>query len=99
MSNNLTAIIPVLQDAANMVARELTGFIPACFRNTSAARAAWNQVVNYPIVPAFTAQNVTPSNVSPAGADVVQGAGNIVMNNLRKTSWNFTGEEQRALSN
>jgi P22 coat protein - gene protein 5 len=99
MANNLTAIIPVLQDAANMVARELTGFIPASFRNTSAARAAWNQTVNYPIVPAFTAQAVTPANVSPSGTDVIQGAGSIVMNNLRKTSWNFTGEEQRALAN
>jgi len=99
MANTLTAILPILQDSANMIARELVGFIPACFRNVSAARAGLNQTVNYPIVPSLTAQNITPANVSPPGADVVQQAGSIVMSNMRKVSWNWTGEERRALNN
>ena len=99
MTNNLNAIIPILQDSANMIARELVGFIPGSFKNTSAARAGWNQTVNYPVVPALAAQNVVPANVPPAGTDITQGAGAIVMSNLRKVSWNWVGEERRALEN
>src|SRR5215831_2621498 len=99
MANTLTAILPVLQDAANTVARELVGFIPAVYRNVSANRAGYNQTINYPVVPAFATSSVTPAATPPAGTDVIQGAGSIVMNQLRKTSWNFTGEEQRGLMN
>src|ERR1051325_8416617 len=97
MANTLTAIIPVLQDSANMIGRELVGFIPACYKNISASRAGYNQTVNYPIVPTLAAANVTPAATAPAGADIVQQAGSIVMDNLRKVSWNWTGEEQQAL--
>lgn len=99
MANTLTAIIPTLQDAANVVGRELVGFIPACFKNSSASRAGYNQTVNYPIVPSLSAAAVTPTNVSASGTDITQQAGSIVMDNLRKVSWNWTGEERRALSN
>lgn len=99
MSNTLTAILPVLQDAANIVGREQVGFIMACYKNISANRAAYNQTVNYPIVPTLASANVTPAATPPAGTDIVQGAGSIVMNTLKKVSWNWTGEEQRSLEN
>lgn len=99
MSNTLTAIIPTLQDAATVVGRELVGFIPACFKNNSAKRAGYNQTVNYPIVPTLAAGAVTPANVSPGGTDIVQAADSIVMDQLRRVSWNWTGEERRALEN
>jgi len=99
MANTLTAIIPILQDSANMIGRELVGFIPACYKNASAARAGFNQVVNYPIVPSLSAAAVTPAATAPAGTDIVQQAGSITMNNLRKVSWNWTGEERTALNN
>jgi hypothetical protein len=99
MANTLTAILPILQDSANIVGRELVGFIPACFKNASAARAGFNQTVNYSIVPTLAAAAVTPAATAPAGADIIQQAGSIVMDKLRKVSWNWTGEERRALSN
>jgi hypothetical protein len=99
MSNTLTAIIPTLQTAANTVGRELVGFIPASYKNASAARAGYNQTVNYPIVPTLSAAAVTPAATPPAGTDITQQAGSIVMDNLRKVSWNWTGEERRALMN
>jgi hypothetical protein len=99
MANTLTAIIPTLQDSANMIGRELVGFIPASYKNTSASRAGFNQTINYPIVPTLTAAAVAPAATPPAGTDIVQGAGSITMNNLRKVSWNWTGEERRALEN
>ncbi len=99
MANTLTAIIPTLQDSANMIGRELTGFIPACYKNTSATRAGYNQTINYPIVPTLSAAAVTPAATAPAGTDIIQDAGTIIMDNLRKVSWNWTGEEGRALMN
>lgn len=99
MSNTLTAILPILQDAAKIVGREQVGFITACYRNISAARAGLNQTVNYPIVPALSDAAVAPAATSPAGTDIVQDAGAISMDTLRKVSWNWTGEEQRALEN
>ena len=99
MANTLTAIIPTLQDAANIVGRELVGFIPACYKNTSASRAGYNQTVNYPVVPALSSASVTPTNVSSSGTSITQGADSIVMDNLKKVSWNWTGEERRALNN
>ena len=99
MANTITAIIPTLQTAANEVAREGAGFVQACYKNIEATRAAKDQTINYPIVPALNAAAVTPTNVSSSGTDVVQGAGTIVMDTMRKVSWNWTGEQTRALMN
>ena len=99
MANTITAIIPTLQTAANKVAREGAGFVGACYKNIDAERAGYNQTLNYPIVPALSAAAVTPTNVSSAGTDITQQAGTIVMDNLRKVSWNWTGEQVRALMN
>src|SRR6185369_16704656 len=99
MSNTFTAILPVLQEAANIVGREQVGFIPACFKNTSASRAGLNQTINYPIMPVMASANVTPAATSPAGTDLTPTAGTITMNTLKKVSWNWTGEEARAMAN
>lgn len=94
----LTAVIPTLQQAANEIGRELVGFIPACYSDKQATRAGYNQSVNYPIVPTLAAAAVTPSNVSSTGDVMTVTAGTIVMNNLRKVSWNFSGEQLQVLA-
>lgn len=99
MANTFSAILPILQDSANVVGRELVGFIPASYKNVSVARAGLNQTVNYPIVPTLATAAVTPAATAPAGADMTVAAGSIVMDQLKKTSWNWTGEEARALQN
>lgn len=99
MSNSFSAILPILQDAANVVGREQVGFIPASFKNLSASRAALNQTVNYPIVPALSSASVTPAATAPAGTDLTVTAGSITMDTLQKVSWNWTGEEAKALEN
>ena len=98
MANTLTDVIPELQTAAFNVGKKLVGFIPACYKNNEASRAAFNQSVEYPIVPALTASSVTPSNVSATGSDMTITNGSMVMDNLRKTSWHFTGEQLRAMN-
>ncbi len=99
MANTISAILPILQDAATVVGREQVGFIPACYKNTSVARAGLNQTVNYPIVPTMSSASVTPAATSSAGTDMTVAAGSISMTNLKKVSWNFTGEQEAALSN
>lgn len=99
MANTFSAILPILQDSANIVGREQVGFIPASFKNTSADRAGFNQVVNYPIIPALASASVTPAATAPAGTDIVVAAGAITMDTMKKVSWNWTGEEARAMMN
>lgn len=99
MANTLTAVIPDLQEAANTVSRELVGFVGGSFRNVAASRAGYNQTVEYSVVPSMSPAAVTPANVAPAGTDRTITAGSMVMDNLRKVSWNWEGEQRRALLN
>jgi hypothetical protein len=99
MANTISAILPILQDAATVVGREQVGMIPAVFKNTSVARAGLNQTVNYPIVPTLSSASVTPAATSSAGTDMTIAAGSMSMSNLKKVSWNFTGEQEAALQN
>lgn len=99
MANTISAILPILQDAATVVGREQTGFVASCYKNSSASRAGLNQTVNYPIVPQGSTASVTPAATSSSGTDQTIAAGSISMTNLKKYSWNFTGEQEEALSN
>jgi hypothetical protein len=99
MANDFSNILPILQDKANVVGRELTGFINASYRNVSASRAAKDQDVKYPIVPAMTSSSVTPAATAPAGSDITPTSATIEMTNLKKVSWNWTGEQARSLQN
>jgi hypothetical protein len=99
MANTLTSVIPVIYEAADIVSRELTGFIPAVFRNSTAERAALNQTVTYPIVPTMAAADITPAATSSAGTDITVGSGSMTISKSRKVSFNWTGEEQTALGN
>lgn len=99
MANTISAILPILQDSATVVGREQVGFIPSCFKNASVARAGLNQTVNYSIVPTMSSASVTPAATSSSGTDMTVAAGSMSMTNLKKVSWNFTGEQNAALAN
>jgi len=98
MANTLTAILPTIYEAADQVARELTGFIPAVYLNAAATRAAKGQIIGYPIVGSMAAADITPGNIAPAGADQTINAGSMTISKSRKVSFNWTGEESRSLS-
>lgn len=99
MPNTLTSILPVIYEAADTVSRELTGFIPSVFRNSTAERAAKDQTVTYPIVPSMAAADITPAATASSGTDITIGTGSMTISKSRKVSFNWTGEEQVALSN
>jgi len=99
MANTLSSILPVIYEAADTVSRELTGFIPAVFRNSTAERAGLNQTITYPVVPSMTAADITPAATPSSGTDITVGSGSMTISKSRKVSFNWTGEEQASLSN
>lgn len=99
MANTLTAVLPTIYEAADIVSRELTGFIPAVFRNSSAERAGKDQTISYPIVGTMAAADITPAATSSSGTDRTITAGSMTISKMRKVTFNWTGEEQRSLSN
>ena len=99
MANNLTSIIPTIYEAMDTVSRELVGFIPGVFRNSTAERAAVGQSISYPIVPTMIASDITPGATSSSGTDITAGLGTMTISKSRKVPFNWTGEEQVALSN
>lgn len=99
MANTLTAVIPSIYEGLDMVSRELVGFIPACYKNSTAERAGKDQTISYPVVGTMAAADVTPAATSSSGTDRTITAGSMTISKSRKVTFNWTGEEQRSLSN
>lgn len=99
MANTLTSVLPTIYEAADIVSRELTGFIPAVYRNSSAARAAKDQTITYPIVGTMSAADITPAATSSSGTDRTIGTGSMTISKSRKVSFHWTGEESLSLTN
>lgn len=99
MANTLTAVIPSIYEGLDMISRELVGFIPACYKNSSVERAGKDQTISYPVVGSMAAADVTPAATSSSGTDRTITAGSMTISKSRKVTFNWTGEEQRSLSN
>lgn len=99
MANSLTAVLPSIQQAADMVAREYVGFIGGVYRNSSAERAGLNDTITYDVVPAMTAADITPAATSSSGTDQTIGSGTMSISKSRKVSFHWTGEQQKTMSN
>lgn len=97
-ANTLTAILPSLFAAMDVVSRELIGYIPAVSRSAGVERAAVGQSVAYPIAPAQTATDVVPAMQVPTPPDNTFTTGSMAITKSRKVAFGFTGEEQRALN-
>ena len=78
MANTITDLIPILYDALDIVSREMVGFVPAVTRNSSAERAAKDEYVRYPVVPAIATEDIAP------GAAPAASTGGIVDPALRR---------------
>lgn len=98
-ANTLTGLVGQLYMAVDVQSRELVGFIPAVFRNTSMERAAVGQAVTYPTGGEGRSFDVTPAMQIPEPADVVLGSDSMVITKSKGVEFGWTGEEQRALNN
>ena len=97
MANTLTGLIPTIHEAVDTVSRELVGFIPSVTLNATAEQVAKDQSINYPIVDAYTASDITPSNTSPDAGDTSFSYGTMSISKSRKVAFDWTGEEQTAV--
>lgn len=97
MANTLTSILPTVYEAMDVVSRELVGFIPAVTRNSAAERAAKDQNITYPVVPAISAEDVTPGATPADSGDQTIGAATMTISKSRVAPIRWTGEEMQSL--
>lgn len=97
MSNTLTAIIPTLYAARDIVSRELVGMIPAVTRDVDVSRVAVGQNVTVPVVPAATGGNITPGATPPDDGDMVLGYRQVTISKSKYSPVRWNGEERLAV--
>jgi hypothetical protein len=95
----LTSLIPSIQEAMDVVSRELVGFIPAVSRDSSAERAAVGQSVVSPVVGAMVAEDLTPAAYAADTPNQTIGNVQMTISKARSVPFGITGEETRGLQN
>ena len=98
MANTLTSLIPDAFIAANMVSRELVGFINAVVRDSSADQVATGATLRSSIGPAQTVATITPAMSIPAAADQTFTNRTLTIGAIKGTGFSWTGEEQYAVN-
>jgi hypothetical protein len=82
-----------------VVSRELTGFIPAVARDSSADRVAENQTLRSPFTAANTAGgNITPAMALPSAADQTIGNKSLTITKSRFFPFSWSGEEMYSVN-
>jgi hypothetical protein len=95
MANTLTNLIPDLYEAADVVSRELTGFIPAVSMDNSLERAALNQTVYVPQTQAQSAADNTPAVTSPDTGDQTIDTVSMTIDNSKHVPIRWNGEQTK----
>jgi len=95
----LTSLIPSIQEAMDVVSRELVGFIPAVSRDSTAERAAVGQAVVSPVVGAMTAEDLVPAAYAADTPNQTIGNVQMTISKARSVPFGITGEETLGLSN
>jgi hypothetical protein len=97
MANTLTGLIPTLYEALNRVSREMVGMIPAVTRDSSAERAAVNQVVRSPIGESGALEDVSPG-VNPASSgDTTVTYADVTITKSKAAPIRWNGEEEKGI--
>jgi hypothetical protein len=92
--NNLTALIPILFAALQVVSRELVGFIPATSTNMTAKEAAVDQIVRVPMTPTTDNQDITPGTPPTNGGTDFDHVDIAITKNRIAKPITWTGDEQ-----
>ena len=93
-ANTLTGLIPTLYRAADVVAREQTGFIAACYKDSGIDMVAKDQVIRYPIVGAQTATAITPAATGPDPSGQTVGYADMTIDKEYSVKFPWNANEQ-----
>jgi len=96
-ATTLSALIPIIYEARDKVAREPIGLIHAATRDASESQAAVGQTVRSPVTQAATLTAITPSNVVPNTGGQTLLYKDLVIADSWAAPVQWTGEEQRAV--
>lgn len=96
--NTITALVPDIYEALDVVSRELTGLIPAVTMNASAERAALDQNIIVDVEPVNIGVDVVPAMNVPDPAGQVSGSTAITISKSRAFPFGFIGEHKQALN-
>lgn len=100
MANVLTDLAADIYKAADVVGRELVGFVPAVTINANGSeRAAKGDVVRASFTRAATAVDVSEAMTIPEGTDQTVDNKTLTISNSRAVQIPYTGEDVRHLSN
>lgn len=100
MANTLTDLAADIYKAADVVGRELVGFIPAVSINSNGSeRAANGDVVRASFTQAATAVDVSEAMTIPEGTAQTVDNKTLTINNARAVQIPYSGEEMRHLNN
>jgi hypothetical protein len=99
MSNTFTGLLPTIYESLDIVSREQVGYIAAANRNSSAERAALNQPIMVPVVPATGLADNTPNVTAPNTGDQTITNVSMTISKSKHAPIRWNGEEQRGLLN
>lgn len=99
MSNNFTALAPILYSAAQEVSQEAVGALDAINLNFDDKGVAVGDKVKLPLAPGASATDYTPAMTTTAGTGKVAQAIEVEIEKSIQTSWNLTGEQMLSLEN
>lgn len=96
-ANTLTGLIETIYTAADVVAREQVGFVPAVFMDSGLEQVAKDQVITYPVVPAMAAADITPAATGPDPSGITVGNGQMTISKERSVTFPWNGNEQASI--
>lgn len=99
MANVLTDLAADIYTAADVVGRELVGFVPSCTINAGSERAALNDTVRSHFTRAATAVNVSESMTIPEGTDQTVDNKTMSLTKARAVQIPWTGEDIKHVNN
>lgn len=97
MANTLTSLAADIYKAADVVGRELVGFIPSCTVNAGSERAAVGQTVRSHFTRTVTTSSITPAMTIPEGTDQTVDNKTLTLTKEKGVQIPYTGEDIKFL--
>lgn len=95
--NTISAIVPDIYEALDVVSRELTGMIPAVTIAASSETAALNQNIVVDVEPVGNVADITPAMTAPDPTGQTSGSAVIQITKSRAANFGFIGDHQKSL--